>query len=199
MQRDAAGEVHPVDRQLTEIEGPGRRRPVDAAPGVEAEVERHAVDGEFGGAPFAAHQRAEAELDVEPLRPHLAEVVGAADRHRAQLQRGRRQQPRIELAGDAHRRADNSGRFRLELRAKLVPVDEIRPDERRHQRDDEGNRQSEQRRLHGVSSWVSPSAAAPTRSRRRDRPEYRDKCGEVTAASRGMPPLLSDERPGANG
>src|SRR5262249_11015081 len=42
----------------------------------------------------------------------------------------------------------------LELRAKLVPVDEIRPDERRYQSDDEGDRQSEQRRLHGLSSRV---------------------------------------------
>ena len=116
--------------------------------------------GELGGAPFAAHQRAEAELDVELLGAHLAEVVGAADAHRAQLQRRRRQQPRIQLAGHAHRRADDPARLGLELRAELVPVDEIRPDERRHQRDDEGDRQSEQGRLHGVSSRVPPGAAA---------------------------------------
>jgi hypothetical protein len=52
---------------------------------------------------------------------------------------------------DADRRADDPGRLGLELRPELVPVDEIRTDERGHQRDDEGDRQAEQRRLHDVS------------------------------------------------
>jgi hypothetical protein len=43
-----------------------------------------------------------------------------------------RQQPGVELAADAHRRADDPGRLGLELRAELIPVDEIRPDERGH-------------------------------------------------------------------
>ena len=45
-----------------------------------------------------------------------------------------------------------AGRLRLELRPELVPVDEIRPDQRGNQREYKGNRQSEQGRLHGVSS-----------------------------------------------
>ena len=183
MQCDAAGEVQPVDRQRSQVEGAGRGRQVDPALGIEAEIERHAVDGQFGGAHLAAHQRAQAELDVELFGADFAEVVDAANRHRAQLQRRRRQQPRVELAGDAHRRADDPRRLGLELRAKLVPVDEIRADERGYQRNDEGDRQSEQRRLHGVSFWVPPAAVAPTRTRRRNSPEYRDKYGEVTAAS----------------
>ena len=52
---------------------------------------------------------------------------------------------------DAHRQADDARRLGLELRAEPVPVDEMGPDQRGDQRDDEGNRQSEQRRLHGVS------------------------------------------------
>ena len=48
----------------------------------------------------------------------------------------------------------------LELRPELVPVDEVRPDQRGHQRNDKGNRQSEQRRLHGVSLWARPGAMA---------------------------------------
>jgi len=46
----------------------------------------------------------------------------------------------------------------LELRPKLIPLDEIRPDQRGYQRNDNGNRQSEQRRLHG-----SPLGQAGTR------------------------------------
>ena len=68
-----------------------------------------------------------------------------------QLQRGRRQQARIELAADADLGADDPCRLRLELRPELIPVDEIRPNERGDQRNDEGNCQAEQRRLHGVS------------------------------------------------
>ena len=66
-------------------------------------------------------------------------------------QRWRRQQPRIELAGDADRRANDTGGLGLELRPELVPVNEIWPDERGNQRNDEGDCQAEQRRLHGIS------------------------------------------------
>ena len=80
--------------------------PVDAGQSIrpfaiEAEIERHAVDRQFGGAHLAAHQRAQAEFDVELVGANLAEIVGAADHDRAQLQRRRRQQPRVELAADA--------------------------------------------------------------------------------------------------
>ncbi|MHC2468820.1 hypothetical protein ACVIHD_007832 [Bradyrhizobium embrapense] len=102
-------------------------------------------------APLAAHQRAQAELDVEIGGTDLAEVVGAADGDGFQPQRGRRQQARVEIAGDTNRRADDLGRLRLELRPELVPVNEIRTDQRSDQCKNEGDCQAEQRRLHGVS------------------------------------------------
>ena len=151
MQGDAAGEIDTVDRQRAQIDRPGRRRPVDPTLRVEPEIERHAVDGQFGRAHLAAHQRAEAELDIELVGANLAEIVGAAEHDRVQLQRRRRQQPRVELAADADRRADDPRRLSLELRPELVPVDEIWPDERGNQRNDEGDCQAEQRRLHGIS------------------------------------------------
>ena len=151
VQRDAAGEIQAIDRQRAQIERAGRGRPVDPAFRIEPEIERHAVDGQFRGAHFAAHQGTQAEFDVELVGAHLAEIVGATDYHRAQLQGRRRQQPRIELAADAHRRADDPARLGLELRPELIPVDEIRPDKRGRERDDEGDSQAEQRRLHGVS------------------------------------------------
>ena len=151
MQGDAAGEVEAVDRQRAQIDRPGRGRPVDAPSGVEPEIERHAVDRQFGGTHLAAHQRAQAEFHVELVGANLAEVVGTADHDRAQLQRRRRQQPRVELAADADRRAEDPRRLSLELRPELVPVDEIWPDQRGNQRNDEGDCQAEQRRLHGIS------------------------------------------------
>ena len=151
MQRDAAGQVQAIDRERPQIELAARCRPIDPALRIEAEIERDAVDRQFGGAPFSAHQRSQAELDIELVGADLAEIVGAADHHRAQPQRRCRQQPRIQFAADAHGRADHPRRLGLELRPKLIPVDKVRPDQRGNQRNDEGNRQSEQRRLHGVS------------------------------------------------
>ena len=98
VQGDAAGEIEPVDRQRAQIDRPGRCRPIDAPLRVEPEIERHAVDRQFGGAHLAAHQRAQAEFHVELVGANLAEIVGAADHDRVQLQRRRRQQPRVELA-----------------------------------------------------------------------------------------------------
>ena len=158
MQGDAAGEVQPIDRQRSQIERAGRGRPVDPPLRIEAKIERHAVDGQFGGAPFAAHQRAQAEFHIELVGANLAEIVGAADHHRVQLQRRRRQQPCVELAANADRCTDNPGRLSLELRPELIPVDEIRPDKRGDQRDDKSDCQSEQRCLHGLSPRARPGA-----------------------------------------
>jgi hypothetical protein len=152
MQGDAAREVQPVDRERSKIEGAVRGRPVDPALRVEAEIERQPIDGELVGAPLAAHQRAKREFDVELVGADLAEIVGAADHDRAQSQGRRRQQPRVERAGHPHRGADHLACLSLELRPELVPVDEIRPDQRGYQRKYESNRQSEQGRLHRVSS-----------------------------------------------
>ena len=164
MQRDAAGEVEPLDGKRGQIEGAARgRRQVDPSFGVETEIHRHAVDGELGGAPFAAHQRAEAELDVELVGAQAAEIVVAAEGDRPQPQCRRRQQPRVQLARHPHRHADDTGRLRLELGPELVPVDEVRPDQRGQQRNDEGNRQSEQRRLHGSPLGQTGNRAKPGR------------------------------------
>ena len=151
VQRDAAGQIEAVDRQRSQVEGPARRRPVDPPLRIEPEIERQAVDGELVGAHLAAHQGAQAELDVEIGGADLAEVVGAADGDGFQPQRWRGQQTRVKIAGDANRRADDLGRLRLELRPELVPVNEIRTDQRSDQCKNEGDCQAEQRRLHGVS------------------------------------------------
>src|ERR1700722_13717649 len=71
---------------------PTEPRPAAPPWGAGPEIEPKAVDGQFVGPPLAAHQRAQAELDVELVGANLAEIVGAADHDRAQPQRRRRQQ-----------------------------------------------------------------------------------------------------------
>ena len=153
VQGGAAGEVQPIDRERGRIEGAVRGGPVDPSVAIKTKIEGHAGDGKLVGAPFAAQQVAQRELDVEPVGAHLAEIVDAADHHGSQPQGRRRQDARIEPARNPHRGADHLGGLGLELRPKLIPIDEIRPDQRSKQSNDEGNRQSEQRRLHGVSLW----------------------------------------------
>ncbi len=152
MQRHTPRDIHAVDGERSEIEPTRRDRPLHTSLPVEAYVEREAVQRQHAGAPFAAHQRAEVELDVELVGADLGRIAVAADGDRPQPQRRGRQQQGVELAADTHRRADDAGGFRLELRTKLVPIDEIRPDQRCDQRENEGNRQSEQRGLQGFSS-----------------------------------------------
>src|SRR5258708_3354704 len=53
-------------------------------------------------------------------------------------------------------RHEDPRRLGLELPPELVPVDEMRPDERGQQRNDNGDCQAEQRRLHGVSPRARP-------------------------------------------
>ncbi len=78
VQRDAAREIETVDRQRSQAQRSARHRPVDQPRRIEPEIERDAIDGEFGRAPLAAHQRAQAELDVEIGGADLAEAIGAA-------------------------------------------------------------------------------------------------------------------------
>ena len=124
MKRDPAGEIDPIDREGTKVVAAARDRPVDPAIGVETEVERGSVDCEFGRADFAAHQRTQAEFDIELVGPDFAKITGAADLNRVQAQQRHRQQPRIEFAADPHRYPQNPAGFSFELRAILIPVDE---------------------------------------------------------------------------
>ena len=131
-------------------------------------------------------KRAQAELDVELVGADLAEIVDAADHHRAQPQRRRRQQACVQRPGDAHRRTDHLAGFGLELRPELVPVDKIRADQRGYQRKDEGYRQSEQRRLHGVSPWARACWACGAAPYIETIVAKSQQCG--AAASRRPPP-----------
>src|SRR6185503_12888483 len=72
---------------------------------VEPEIERQAVDGQFGGAHLAAHQRAQAEFHVELVGANLAEIVGAGNSRASSLPPTRTGAPMIRVAS-----ASNCGR-----------------------------------------------------------------------------------------
>ena len=63
---------------------------------------------------------------------------------------------------DPHRHADQPRCLRLEGVAPAAPIDEQRPDQRRHQRQDQRDRQSKQRRLHPMCS--APESLQPVAS-----------------------------------
>src|SRR5262249_22128789 len=131
----------------------------------ETEIDCESVQSQLVGPPIAAQQRAEAELDIELVDAGIALVEARTDVDATQSQRRRRQQPRIDRALDADRQADDAGRLRLALRAEPAPVDEVRSDQGREQREDKGNRNSEQRRLHGLSEFRLRRNTPPTSPR----------------------------------
>ena len=148
-EQSRAGDVKLVDRQRAEIEAARPRAPVEAALLVQRQFEDQPVQRQFVGAPFAAHQLAKAEFDVELFDADIVRITARTDRNPAQAERGRRQQPRIDRPVDAHRQADHARCLALELRPELAPVDEIRTDKGRQQRKNDSYGKSEQRRLHG--------------------------------------------------
>ena len=154
MQDDLPPNVHTFDAERTEIDAACGRRQLKAPLPVEPEIERKSIQRQFTGAPFPAHQRSKAELNIKLVGAHPRRTL-FADGNAIQPQRGRRQQQRVDLTVDPYRRAEDAGRLRLELGPELVPVDEIRPDQRRDQRKDESNSQSEQCGLQGLSSVES--------------------------------------------
>ena len=143
------------------IEADRGHRPGDAAGAVEPDREFGSFEPRVRDAPFAAHQGAERELDVQSARAHLAAVARTAELDALQHERGRGQQPGIDRAGDPELEAGQAARARLELAAIAVPIDKKRPDQRRHQRQDDRDRKPEQRRLHAVSIAGLPRPFAP--------------------------------------
>ena len=123
------------------------------------------------GAPFAAHQVAERELDVELVGADLAEIVGAADRDRAQPQasasataaRPARPPPAPGRRRSCVASASNCGRNWFQS-MKYGPISAATSARIK------AIARSEQGRLHGVSSWTSPARAAHPPPPRRSPP-----------------------------
>ena len=135
-----------VDRQVVGAEIDRQVRRLHTAGGVEAEAELRADQMHLGRVPFAAHQGPERKFEAERTGADLV-PAGLADFDAVQRQRRRRQQPRVDGAGDAHVDADQAARLRLEQRAMAAPIDQQRTDQRRYQRQYDRDRQSKKGRL----------------------------------------------------
>ena len=153
-ERAAVHDIEPLDRDRFGIDrrsaARGQSKP---AARVERDREFRALEPHVGRAPLAAHQRTEREFDAERCAPAafrsspgraisiVASVSDGVGSSRASIGPAMRTcRPVRRLAW-----ASNCG-------AIPVPVDKMRPDQRRHQRQDQRNRDAEQRRLHAVST-----------------------------------------------
>src|SRR5262249_5029948 len=79
-------------------------------------------------------------------------LVRAPELDVLQHQDRRRQQPGIDRTADVEVEAGQAARSRLELAAVAAPIDKKGTHQRCYQRQDEDNRETEQRRLHAVST-----------------------------------------------
>jgi hypothetical protein len=128
-------------------------------------------------------------------------LTGSRDIDALQVQRGCRQQPGVDRTRNADLQAADSAGLGLKLAAVLVPVDKMRTDQRRHQRQDECDRNAEQRCLHAVSNRDSsryPSSltsdtfepGAPSISKYSTMQDYRPfRAGSSVAARRSHPSI----------
>ena len=130
-----------IDRELVRIESAGVFRPIDLSIAIEPDLDFRGAQAQLRSSPMRAQQRTEAELDRELAGTHMRRVRVPADPGLDvfEHQRGRWQQPRIDGAGDPHPHAGEPACLGLEGRAVLAPIDEMRPYQRRQERQDEGN------------------------------------------------------------
>ena len=142
-------------------------RPVELALAIQADGELRPDQLQLDGAHLAAHQRSQAELDAQRLGAQAAGLALRANRDVAERDLRERQDAGIDVAADAHLHADQPAGLGFEEGAMVVPIDEMRPDQRRQQRQDQSNRKAQQRRLHD-GSGAGPArrcAARTSRSR----------------------------------
>ena len=139
-----------VDRHRIGIETDRRRRPIEPPGLVEADGELGPFHRHVGGPKLAAHQRIEGELDLQGPGARPRQFARPADLDPLQLHRGGRQDMHLDGAGKPHLQAGEPCGLGLESIAVATPIDKKRTDQRRHQRQDDCNRNSEQRRLHAV-------------------------------------------------
>ena len=130
-----------IDRERAGIEAQSAGRERGAAVRSKSNGELRTGDAGLRGAQLPAHQRAEREFDAERLRAQSI-LAARADLDAVEKQRRRRQDANIDRAADPHGEPDKAARLRLETRPVRVPVDKIRPDQRRHQRQDHRNRKA---------------------------------------------------------
>jgi hypothetical protein len=127
-------------------------RPGDPTGAVEPSPEFGPLQPGLGDAPFATHQGAQRKLDPQGARADLAALVRAAELDAVQHDGRGRKQAGIDRTGDPEIEPGQAGGPGLELPAIAAPIDKEGPYQRRHQRQDDCKRETEQRRLHALST-----------------------------------------------
>src|SRR6185369_2276049 len=97
---------------------------------------------ELGGTPFTTHKRAEREFDAE--RTSADRFAAIADLDVVQHETWRRQQSRVDVARHTHFDTDQPARLSFEQSTMTAPVEQQWSYQRRDERQDDRNRQSEQ-------------------------------------------------------
>ncbi len=148
----AVFDIEAFDRQLVGIEAgrDGRQRKIARA--VDSEVEFRPDQMQFLRAPLSTHQRAELQFDRERTRAHAAAGMRGPHFQPAQDQHRAGQEGGFDRPGDADGRADQAACLGFDGRTEPAPVHHQWADQRRHQRQDQRYRHSQERCLHAISA-----------------------------------------------
>src|SRR6476619_2014385 len=145
-------DIQTFDCNRFEVEAKLRDRPRQMTGRVKPGRELRSLEPSVGDAPCAPHQGPERKLDSQSSRAHLAALVRTTELNALQHEGWRRKQTGIDCTCDAEVETGQAARPGLELAAIPAPIDENGSDQRCHQRQDDRNRETEQRRLHAVST-----------------------------------------------
>ena len=109
---------------------------------------------------LAAQQRTKPDFKLDEIRPRLRRPTRLTHDDVVQFEVRRRQDARVDAAVDVHGQPGQPAGFFLEMRPVMTPIDHERGDQRRHERHNDGNGQSEQRRLHVEFSLMASRTGA---------------------------------------
>ena len=126
--------------------------PVDRACAVDAETDLRRKEAQLRGLHLATQQRTKPDFDLDRAGPQLRLPARLADLDVAELDPRRRQNAGFYGAVDANSEAGELAGLLLERRTVVIPIDDKRRDQRRHERQNDSDGQSEQCRLHREAS-----------------------------------------------
>ncbi|MEZ5841128.1 MAG: hypothetical protein R3D02_12140 [Hyphomicrobiales bacterium] len=155
------------------IDRPGagaRMQPVEPPVLVDDRPERRLFQRHFLDPDLTLQQRRQGDVDVEPPDRHFRRRLRADD-DVGEGQRRAWQERRLGLAAHPHLLAEHARRLGFEDRPVGRPVDEIRPDQRRNEGDDDGAANAEIELVQDtLPAARAGTGASPTHRLRRPEP-----------------------------
>ena len=139
--------------------------PVDRACAVDAETDLRRHQAQLRGLHPAAQQRAKPDFEVDHAGPQLRLPAGFTDFDLAEPDSRTRQNAGFYGAVDANGETGQPAGLFLERRTVVIPIDDKRSDQRRHERQNDSYGQSEQCRLHRVSDPRDRAVAPEPKAR----------------------------------